>query len=65
MLAENQSSSLLWNIAINCMLKEATHFFANEGLEITKAAFSYLLGYTLVPESPVSFWRYFKWSEKL
>lgn len=44
MLAENQSSSLLWNIAINCMLKVATHFFANEGLEIIKAAFSYLLG---------------------
>ena len=55
MFAEYQSFSLLWNIAINCMLKVATHFFANEGLEITKAALSYLLGYTLVPESPVSF----------
>lgn len=49
MFSENQSSSLLWNIAINCMLKVATHFFKNKGLEITKAMFSWLLGHTLVP----------------
>ena len=55
MFAENQFSSLLWNIAINCMLELVTHFFKNKGLEITKAMFSYLLGHTLVPESPVLF----------
>lgn len=53
--ADKQSSSLLWNIDINFMLKVGTHFFKNRKFQITKAVFSHLLGHILVSESPVLF----------
>ena len=55
MFADSLSSSLLWNIAMNLILKLVTQFFKNRGLGITEAVCSHLLGHTLVSECPILF----------